>query len=459
MSDRSAIVEYIIAQQQSLTYTDFVRELFMIPDRLEASSQNPDKSFIIETECPIYKGRLFVYGNAFYGVSDYERIDDHDLDHKVYRIEAIETNIPYHQNDNKALCTPQDIFYLMPDDIVNYKSDESIQTTIGIFIANYLFFVYPFHDIIDYLNEEFTDNKMEKRIGFKIISGLIDVQEAKDKYINCLTLFGQSNEIICPNITEKTITVPPEIKELRDKLVKENKDALERGDASIMAMIEKQLIARFKAYLKGDPSMHFLLKKKVFDVTLKKLLLTQGMTEIFGSPGQFKFIENPMGNGWKKDDLPYIFNEVRSGSFSRAIETANGGVIAKLILRVLQDTRIDIEDCGTLHGEHVHGTKNNLEEFLYNYTVESDGSNILISEETEKSLMGRDLIIRTPGYCEATQGFCAKCFGHIFMVLGQKAFAPIANDLGRNQLVSSLKKMHGSSHSTVDIDDLDKYVV
>lgn len=462
MSLNTALVSYIINHQPALIHTDFSREIFMIPDRMVGeyvSEAGEDIHFTITSPSPLYEGKLFVYDGMFYGVTSFVRTDDHQSDDKVYAVVGEKTGIKYNVKENTALCRPQDTMILNPGDIANYQEKNPLDTTVGIFIANYLFLVYPFGDKINYLNEEFTASKLEKLISPPLLDGRITSEEVKNKYINALSLFGQSNEIICPNISEKTVTVPKAITDLREKLVKENRAALEAGDASVMSEIEKQLITAYREYLKGDPSLHFLLKKKYFDVTLKKLFLTQGMTEIFGSPGKFTFIDNPMGKGWKQDDLPTIFNEVRSGSYSRAVETANGGVIAKLILRVFQDTRIAIDDCDTARGEHVHTTPGILKDFVGNYVIEKNGANTCLTDDNLTTFEGRDLVIRTPGYCQATQGFCARCFGYTFEVLGQKAFAPVANDFARNQTTSSLKSMHGKSHSTVDVSDVDRYLV
>lgn len=459
---RSAVVEYILRHQKVLIETDFMREIWMIPERLVASAKEQTPagiSFTLQTPSPLYKHRLFVYENSFYAVESFERIDDRTSESKTYRVIAEATGIVYNPKESRPLCTPQDTFVLNPGEIENFTEEQSITTSIGCFIANYLFLVYPFGNIIPYLNEEFTSGKLEQRIRIPLLEGRISTKTVKDKYINTLTLFGQSNEMICPNISEKTLTVPPEIHELRRKLVEQHKEALAAGDASVMSDIEKQLIGAFKEHLRGDPSLHFLLKKKYFDVTLKKLLLTQGMTEVFGSPGKFVFIDNPMGDGWKIKDLPHIFNEVRQGSFARAVETANGGVIAKLILRVLQDTRISVDDCGTTKGSWVTGTKDQLIDYKWNYVVEEDGTNVVIDDTTLPQFVGKSIQIRTPGFCKATLGFCAKCFGKPFEVLGQKAFAPVANDFARNQTTASLKQMHGKSHSTVDVSDLNRFLL
>ena len=456
------ILEYVITHQQTLLQTDFAKELWMIPDRMTGeyvSESGKDIFFSIETFSPLYEGKLFVYDKMFYGIVSFERVDDRSKDIKTFRVIANRTGIKYNAKENQPLCTPQDVMVLKPDVIENYKGKESVETTLGIFVANWLFLVYPFGDKIPYLNEEFTASKLEKRIAPLLLEGQITAHDVKSKYVNTLSLFGGSNEIFCPGISEKTITIPKAIHDLRDRLVKENKDALEAGDASVMSDIEKQLITAYKEHLKGDSSLHFLLKKKYFDVTLKKLFLTQGMTEIFGSPGKFTFIENPMGNGWKQKDLPVIFNEVRSGSYSRAIETADGGVIAKLILRVLQDTRIVKDDCETTRGEHIFASKDILTDFLWNYVVNSDGSTTVITQESIPSLVNKELVVRTPGYCQAELGFCAKCFGHTFEVLGQKAFAPVANGFSQTITSAALKKMHGSAHQSYQLESLNKYVI
>jgi hypothetical protein len=463
MASRSPLIEYIITHQDSLIQIDFAKELWMIPERLVAeldSAKLGDKdAFYISTPQPLYKGKLFVYGQKFYGVDAFERVDDRHQEYPAYHVTAVDTGIIYDPKENIALCTPQDTFTLNPGEIVNFTGDTPIETTLGIFVANYLFLCYPFGDILPYYNDTISTAKLEKMISIPFIEGRIKTSDVKQKYINTLSLFGQSTEIIVPGISEKTITIPQSIHDLRHKLVSDNKAALEAGDASVMSMIEKQLIDAYKEYLKGDPSLHFLLKKKYFDVTLKKLFLVQGMTEVFGSPGKFTFIDNPMGKGWNLKDLPAIFNEVRSGSYSRAVETADGGVIAKLILRVFQDTRIAVDDCGTTRGEHIHATPDNLKDFIWNYVIESPEITSLITEENATSYVGRNLVVRTPGYCQATQGFCAKCFGRLFEVLGQKAFAPVANDFARTITTNSLKSMHGKSHSVKDVSELNRYLI
>lgn len=458
--DRSPLVYHILAHQSVLTQIDFWREIFMNPDRMIASTYlESEQRFLITTLSPLYTGKLFVYESLFYAIENYERIDDRRSEEKTYSVTASPTRIAYHNNETRPLATPQDVFQLKAGDIVNYPEGPDLSTTIGIFLANYLFLVYPFEDTIPYINDEFSASKLEKKIAIPLIDGLITTAAVKDKYINALSLFGQANEIFCPNISEKTISIPESIHRLREQLISENREALEAGDASVMSDIEAKLISAYKEHLKGDPAKHFLLKSKYYNVTLKKLFLVQGMVEEFGTPGKYTFIDQPMGKGWKQKDLPTIFNEVRGGSYARGIETADGGVIAKLILRVLQDARITVPDCGTTRGETVTGTKEQLKDFMWNYMVESDGTNVLITDDLITSLIGKTVVIRTPGYCQEQEGYCSKCFGKPFEVLGQRAFAPIANDFAKNQQTRALKKMHGSSIRTVDISDLNQYLL
>lgn len=457
---RPAIIDYVIRHQQALLQTDFARELWMVPDRFQGTSvpQTTDQ-FLLTTNSPLYVGKLFIANNKFWGVTHWVRVDDRLTDERTYKVHAEETKIPVKGSDTQPLCTPQDSFALLPGEIVNYTGDKPLETTLGRFVANHLFLVYPFGDTIPYLNETFNASKLEKRLAVPIMEGTIKVQDVKDKYVNTLTLFGQSTEMLCPNISEKTITIPESINKLRDKLVKDNQTALEAGDASVMSGIEKQLITAYKEYLQGDSSLHFLLKEKYFTVILKKLFLTHGMVEVFGSPGKFTFITQPLGKGWKVGDLPAIFNEVRAGSFARAVETADGGVIAKLILRVLQDTRITEADCQTTQGEVVHATKDILKDFIWNYIVNTKGDTQLITEESLSQWIGKTITIRTPGYCASAKGFCAKCFGKTFEELGQKALAPVVNDFARAQTVASLKKMHGTASDTIVVQDLNRYLI
>lgn len=456
-----SLTDVILHSQSALIQMDFWKEIFMIPERLtgeEVESRDGDL-FSVSTRAPLYVGKLFVNNGYFCSIQSYTRVDDRSSTIKTYHVKAVRTDIPYLSNETKPLCTPQDKILLQPGIIANYPDGTTLNTTIGIFLANYLFFVYPFGDTIPYFNDTLSTSKLEKIIGPLILDEKVSVSDVKDKYINALALFGQANEIFCPGISEKTISIPDEIHQLRDKLVRENLAALQAGDASVMSDIETQLIKAYKEHIKGDPSENFLIKSKYYNVTLKKLFLTQGMVEQFGQSGKFSYVAQPMGLGWKQEDLPTIFNEVRQGSYARAIETADGGVIAKLILRVLQDSRITIPDCGTTRGDRLNGTKEQLNEFLYNYTIEPDGSNLIIDADRLPQLVGKDIVIRTPGYCQAKSGYCAKCFGKPFEVLGQKAFAPIANGFATAQTTSALKAMHGKSVSVVDVSNVNDFLL
>lgn len=457
--DHTPLIAFVIRYQKALIQIDLLRELFMIPDRLISTIKIDDHSFEVPTRADLYVGKLFVFEGQFYAVDTYSRIDLRDTNVKTFKVNATATGIKHDPNEKVALTTPQERFTLQAGEIANYPQGEPLATSLGRFIANYTLLVYPFNDIVPYLNEEITDSKLENHIAMALLEDKVTPRQVKDRYVDAISLIGQSNEIICPNITEKALTIPPHIVALRKKLVADNKQALDAGDASVMSLVEQQLIQAYKDYIKDDPSMHFFLKSKYFNVVIKKLFLTQGMTEKFGEPGKFVFIEQPMGSGWQIENLPDIFNEVRQGSFARAKETANGGVVAKMILRVLQDTRITVDDCKTTKGSHIHGTKDNLKDVTWNYLINPDKTTTLITSDVAKTLVGKDIEIRTPGYCQAELGYCAKCFGRLFEVVGQKAFGPVANGVGRAMLTNSLKSMHGKSHQAINVYSLNNYLV
>ena len=457
---RSPLIQHILDNQFVLTQIDFWREIFMIPDRMTCETKLPDGQFVIKTRSPLYRGKLFVHEGFFHAIDDFERIDDRTQESKTYKVSGTKTAIVYDDKESEALARPKDPIDLSAGEILNYPEGPTLQTTLGVFLINYIFLVYPFGERILFVNDnKITTNTLEHRIAFQLLDAKVTTSEVKDKYINALSLFGQATEIFCPNISEKTLSIPDEIDQLRDRLLEENKEALAAGDAAVMSSIEQQLISAYKEHLKGDSSTQFLTKSKYYNVTLKKLFLSHGMVEDFGSPGKFKFISQPMGKGWQQEDLTTIFNEVRAGSYARAIETADGGVITKLILRVLQDTRITVADCGTTRGDTLTGTKDQLGEFLSNYIVEPDGSTTLITDENIPSLVGKTITIRTPGYCQADDGYCAKCFGKTFERLGQSAFAPIANGFGKTITTLALKRMHGKEVRTVNVDNINKYLL
>ena len=62
-------------------------------------------------------------------------------------------------------------------------------------------------------------------------------------------------------------------------------------------------------------------------------------------------------------------------------------------------------------------------------------------------------------YCKQPDGFCHICGGSYFKNIGQDVVGVLALELTSTFLSMSMKNMHGSKVETMNITDLDKYVI
>lgn len=453
VSRNTNIGAYVLTHLDSFIYRDYIIELFTHADRIPLVLTS-DTTGTVTTDSPLYVGKLVLSNNTFFRIESYQKVSqDGDVSHYTVTVSKTGMDLP---KDN-LLCAVTDPVYLTSGYIANYTKAETIETTIGRLLLNYLVLAKPYGDIIPYKNEIWKSGKLQDEIGDLLLNKKITVDQIKQSQNN-MFFFGQMTEIYCPNLTKKSLTSSPKIPELKKQLLKEHAEGLAAGDSVTMATVESKLIAADKEYLKDDPASLFLIKGKYWNIVRKKLFLTHGMVERFGQKGVFDFIPNSLEEGWTQEAAPAIFNETRNGSYSRAMETAGGGARAKEVLRVFQNTRVVENDCGTKRGLVVLFAPYNSSEYVYRY-ANVDGKTVEITNENHKSFQGKAVSVRSPQYCETKNGLCYTCVGKLFQSLGQDEFATVIQSLASAFLTKSLKKAHGTSVDVYEIKNLNDYVV
>lgn len=459
----SGILDYIRTNRKLFLTMDFLQEIFTIPTRWQLETLSPDSTkgqftSVLTARCPMYEGKLFVNGTQFYKLVSWTRTDQHTTPTPTYQVVVAEAGIVYDPKENGPLVTPQTPLVISAGDIPSYKDPTPMNTTVGRYVANSVLFVELFDDKVPYFNREIKQRDYEKAIGDALLAKTVDPLKVKDVAIDNYYFLLSHPELYSPNLTEKSLTTSSEIPALRAKLVAERKERIDAGDPTAMQEVESQLIAADKAYLKDDPSIHFLISKKAFNNSRKKLLLTGGSIEVFGSPGQYTFVENPLAKGWKPANFPALVNESRLGSQSRALETAKGGEDAKFIGRVLQDLYVIEANCRTKVGMLEHLDKYTIGEQYDRYIMMGDGSEVLLTEDNASMYMDSTVMLRSAMHCRTKKGFCARCMGRTFEVLGQEALSAPAKSLSATFSNAALKKMHTSGVAVVKITGLNQFM-
>ncbi len=445
------ILVYFLQNLDLLLWRDYLQELLTIPDRIVAVWNEISNCHEVYTTTPMYVGKLIQVDNELMRVDQFSKISLN-----VYQVDLSSTGIQ--PIADTPLVKPTDKLQINTNDVANYTEAETITTTVGRVILNHLILAVPFGNKISYINKLWNPDSLENMIGDLIIRQLVSVDQV-NTYIKNTYFIGHAPELIVPNLSEKALTTDPNVDKRKQELLLQYKTELANNDAIAMNKIENELVAMDKAWLAGDSSMGYYIKSSSFSIHRKKLLLTHGMVEAFGDTGHYDFIANSLEQGWTPDDFAKISNEIRSGSYARAKETAKGGEESKFLARVFQSSRVTESDCKTDKTLDILFREDNAADYVYRNHITENKEVVVLTKDTTKELIGKIVHIRSPLFCQTPDGYCFCCMGQTFDTLQQNSLATAATAIGAQMSISALKKMHGVSVSTVEIRSLNEYVV
>ena len=449
-SNKERAARYLVTHVKDFRKREVIQDFFTIPEKTPGTPIKNDL-MSVETEGDMFEGKILVHNKKLYRVQSFKRIK-----RNVYEAQVIDTGII--DSPNEPILDPTDEVIINKGEIPNYREDKPLKTTVGRVYINYILLCDPFGSKIPYLNCE-MNKKVVPLIKEKVLSQEVTVDEF-NTYVKNLNFISHSPEFVSVNLTPKSLVTDPRVPSVRAKLLKEHADAIKNGDVITMSKITGQLVDMDKAWLKDDLSYRYLSlnEKKTFLNSRSKRLLIHGVVKKFGDQGNYDFIPTSLEEGYQQKTLAETFNEIRDGSYSRSRETAKGGEISKNLLRVFQNTRIVMENCGTKKYLLTHITPQNVNDFFYRNYIGSDGKIKTITPETKSSVENKMIHLRSPLYCIAKGGYCYTCMGQVFKLTSQKALASAENEIGSTILSLSMKSMHTSGATFTTLKDLDEYV-
>ena len=346
-------------------------------------------------------------------------------------------------------------FTLKKGMIENYDGPD-VETTLGVFLLNQNCLVAPFYSAIPYVNGYWDIGKIEADIAKAVIAGKITTQQVMS-YTNNTYNLSSLNDFCVPALSEKAITANPEVNKLRAELFAKYKDQL--NDPNIMIKIEETLIALDKKLLKGDMSNGFMIQGKNYNVHRKRMFLMMGLVESFGDEvTSYRFSKTNLNDGWDLNELDVLANDIRRGSYDRAKSTALGGVETKMLGRNFQDSAIISDDCETKRGLHIHLTKDNSRSFIYRNIIEGDKL-ITLTEENIHNYIGKDIVVRSPMYCNTQNGYCYTCMDTRFKAVGVKLLNIHPIGISSELVNLALKSMHGKKIDLININNLNDHLI
>jgi hypothetical protein len=432
---KKELINLLFTYKEQLLNKDWIIDLFS-KSVLLTLDDLPSNPSIYE----VYEGKLLLVDDFVHYVS--EITDDLKVSDTIKLFKYNEDDTPF--------LSMQDTIDVPAKTLSNLSHD--VSTTVGRYLLNYILLEHPFGDKIPFINDKFDLAQLETIISKKFLDDELTISQI-DRFLKNEFFLSNYSEFTAPSLSIASITVDQKVIDLRDTLFEKYKDKLD--DPEVMIEIEQKLIELDKEILSKDPDKGFLISGKNFTTHRKRMFLTMGILPAFGDDKPFNFAASNLNEGWSKEDLPVLFNDIRNGSYSRGKETAKGGTETKYLGRAFQETKIVEDDCKTTLGFDVVLTdglldENNTSNFMYRYCIYK-GTTIEITDKTKDKLLNKRVIVRSPQFCQSSNGFCYKCMDTRFKKLNIVRLNTLAISIGSTFLQNSMKKMHGSKVDLLDV--------
>lgn len=355
----------------------------------------------------------------------------------------------------KPVLNYPDKLTIGPETLTSIKIPTEV--TAGNCLLNAILIEYPFKGKMAYRAGKFKPSEIVAEIVERVQDDPEPGEEEKPdtlyvrefiEFQNAATYLEMFAPITTVGLTEKSMEIDPKVIELRDKLLKQH--AHELNDLAVLASIEKQCVDLDLQLRKGDISEKLLISGKSVDVERKRLHIMYGLEAGFGVEN---IITTSLMEGFQLKDMPAIANSIRSGSYNRGIETANGGVEVKRAERAFRAVRIRTDvDCGSRKG--IIWNVLSSEEIAGRYIIEA-GKSSLITEESAKAYIGKKILLRTPARCVLSENgkleYCHVCAGEKMSARPNAVHVTISN-IGSACMYIFMGAMHGKATKTNPLD-------
>jgi hypothetical protein len=386
--------------------------------------------------------------------------DEEDMESVIYKL----FNKKKLNNPDGTVTLGEPMFY--PYEEISLKAgqienlDKDIVSTVGLYIFNLLFLVYPFGSTIPYVNDTINKSGLSQLANTFCDLLLMDkiTSEQFAHYQEQIVWFNNFTEILIPGVTTNLLVVPDVIKNELQRLLKENKEAVENGDiVTYHNNVEKPILAFAEAwYKKNDPEgwrLYGLGGKPSFKNNFKNMFLEVGPIKDIVT-GKYKISTKNFSEGIPPEEYSEYANSAIAGSFSRGVSTQWAGAKTKEFSTAFESLVIEPgTDCGTKETIAIEVNKENLQDMKWRWIVEN-GSLLLLTPENINKYMGKVVHCRAPIYC-SSDNLCEKCTGDLYRRINIVNAGLSLNKITGIFLNKLLKVMHDSTISTVTFDPFD----
>ena len=345
-------------------------------------------------------------------------------------------------------------------DIIDLKPSESptgkaLKTTLGRYILYRALIVYCELDkIIPFFEKPIEKGyfkKIESEIAYAYQTDKITTTILR-RYIDTRDWIGyQWHAIFCTSFSPGIIKIHPEVKKLKDKLLSDNKEALDKGDVIVSEKIEKALVDKTKECFKDDYGIDLYNSgaRGSLDNNYKNNYLYRGAV-INPLTGGYDIIRSALSDGLKKEDIPSTSNTILAGAYPKACGTANSGYIAKQLLAQLQTECLDVKgsDCGSKNTINFILTDDAKVDYRY---IVDNGKLVQLTRENRSKYTGKMIHMRSPMCCVGKK-ICNICAGDQYYIQQIENIGLLGVKLSGSLTNGNMQKFHSNLIKSTEID-------
>ena len=361
--------------------------------------------------------------------------------------------------NNKRRFEPFDYLIVPPNSYgpEGKRNKNEFVTTVGLWIFNRLCIEKELFNVIGYVNKP-VDNDVfgdiVDSISYARLEDKIPLETLKN-YLHKSQILMRLTTVLAAHYSDEMLTLSYKLMPLKNKLIKENKKALDEVNVVVAESISNQLIEETKRILKDDDAMEIFDCKARGNIgnNLKNMCMMKGA--VYNSvTGKYDIATSCYMDGISKEDYHIFANSIAPGAAARAIKTQDGGYWEKLLFSGFQHVNIQKpgSDCGTKRTIEVTLTKKNIS--LYMYSFVQQGNNVIeITSDTKDMFIGKTVKLRFSALCESEE-LCETCAGTLFRRIGIKHIGMSMSKIGSVIKQRSLKAFHNSVVKTTDLSDM-----
>ena len=338
-------------------------------------------------------------------------------------------------------------------------------TTFGIWIFN-VFFLRDFNFsklFGGYVNKNLTKKefgKIHQTILYGLMEDKIELENYKQFLVNADFVMPWET-ILSPAQSEGLLSCTKEIDKLKSKLLKENKEAVDNGDADTIGRIEKELIAFAEEYLKDDPAMDSYISGAGGTIpnNFKNMYIMKGAVRNTdpNAEKEFEIATSSFLDGISQKEYSILCKSLSGGPYSRSKKTEIGGYWEKLIEAAMNTVKITVDDCGSKNYLTVTLTPDMFDAYIYSYVVKPNGELEELTSDNKAKYLNKTVKIRSTLFCKEfakTGCVCNACAGNFFRRRGTDNIGLACAAIPTKLKLTSMKSFHDSTVNLTEIDPM-----